>query len=176
MSLSPFFDTILSLHSNTMSLSPFDIKGKGRIKNQHALPLFSSCGRSILQIWYILKWPSSPWIHAESSNIFSNEVHDSMDFLSPMTHTYIKDPSKWIYIWDSNAQPSGFTYLNSTSQPSGFTILTQLPNQVGLQNLTQLPNQVGLQIWQVLTWLNITIFTSWVSTCPFHLKLKYEFS
>ena len=57
--------SLSSLHSNTMSLSPFDIKGKGRMKT-NTLPLFSSCGRNILQIWYVLKWPSSPWVHAES--------------------------------------------------------------------------------------------------------------
>ena len=140
MSLSPFLTPFK--HHVTL---PLWHQGQRVDQNQHTLPLFSTCGRSVLQIWDILKWPSSPWVHAESSNIFSNEVHDSMNFLSQMTHTYIKDPSKWIYIRDS------------TTQPSGFKDLTQLPNQVGLQYLTQLPNQVGLQIWQVLTWLNITI-------------------
>ena len=124
MSLSPFIDTILSLHFKHHVTLPLWHQGQRADQNQHTLPLFSSCRRSVLQIWGILKWPSSPWVHAESSNIFFNEVHDSMNFLSPMTHTYIKDPSKWIYIWDSATQPSGFTKFDSATQPSGFTNFT----------------------------------------------------
>ena len=102
MSLSPFWTPFK--HHVTL---PLWHQGQRVDQNQHTLPLFSS-----LQIWYILKWPSSPWVHAESSNIYFNEVHDSMNFLSPRL------------ILTSNIQPSGFTYE------------TQVPNQVGLQNLT----------------------------------------
>ena len=141
MSHSPFFDTISFIQTPCHS-PPLTSRAKGRSKpvdqnqhtlplwhqgkrsdqNQHTHPLFSSCRRSVLQIWCILKWPSSPWVHVESSNI--NELHDSMNFLSPKTHTYIKYPTKWIYIWDSRTQPSGFTHFNSATQPSGFTNLT----------------------------------------------------
>ena len=109
---SPNSLTPLSAFKHHVTL-PLWHQGQRVDQNQHTLPLFSSCGRSVLQIWYILKWPSSPWVHAESSNIFVNEVHDSMNFLSPKTHTYINYPTKWIYIWDSSTQPSGFTHLTS---------------------------------------------------------------
>jgi len=46
-----------------------------------------------------------------------------MTFLSPKTHTYIKYLIKWIYIWDSSTQSSGFTHFDSSTQPSGFTYL-----------------------------------------------------
>ena len=65
---------------------------------------------------------------------FSMKCMSLWPFLSPRTHTYINDPTKWISICNSSTQPSGFTHFDSTTQPSGFTNLTQ-----------------------VLTWLNITI-------------------
>ena len=46
-------------------------------------------------------------------------------FLSPRTHAYIRDPTKWIYIYDTSTQPSGFTHFDSTTQPSGFTNLNK---------------------------------------------------
>jgi len=43
------FDIILSLHSNTMSLSPFDIKGKGRI-NTRFFPSYRK--KSVVELMY----------------------------------------------------------------------------------------------------------------------------
>ena len=43
-----------------------------------------------------------------------------MAFLSPRTHTYINQPTKWGYLFDL------------TTQASGITFLTLPPNQVGL--------------------------------------------
>ena len=74
----------------------------------------------------------------------ADQNQHTLPLLSPMTHTYIKDPSKWIYIRDSNTQPSGFTHFDSATQPSGFTSLSS-------PYMTE-----------------YYTFTSWVSTRPFH--------
>ena len=153
MSHSPFWHHSFSSFKHHVTL-PLWHQGQRVDQNQHTLPLFSTCGRSVLQIWYILKWPSSPWVHAESSNIFSN---DSMNFLSPMTHTYIKYPTKWIYIWDSTTQPSG-----------GLHISTQLPNQVGLHNFDSATQPSGFTNLTSPYMTDYYNFTSWVSTRPFH--------
>ena len=130
-----------------MSLSPFDIKGKGRIKTNTRF--FSS--------WSDVHWSyqAPPKFMLNLQTYFSMKYMTLWPFLSPRTHTYIKDSSNWIYIEDSSTQPSGFT------------------------NLTQLPNQVGLQTWlsYPTKWVyNLTSpymteyynFTSLVLTWPFH--------
>jgi len=159
MSLSQIFDIFnFSSFKHHVTL-PLWHQGQRADQNQHTLPLFSSCRRSVLQIWCIMKWPSSPWVHAEYSNIFFNEVHDSMTFLSPMTHTYIKDSSKWIYIEESSTQPSGFTNV------------TQLPNQVGLQTWLSYPTKWVYKLTSpyMTEYYN---FTTWVSTRPFHQNIN----
>ena len=112
----------LTSDNDTMSLSPFDIKGKGWIKNQHTLPLFTSCGRSVLQIWCIPKWPSSSWVHAKFSNIFFNEVHDSVtkdSYLHQLSiqvylHMRLNYPTKWVYTLQLR-YPTKWVYKNDKS-------------------------------------------------------------
>jgi len=115
-----------------MSLSPFYIKGKGQIKNQHKF--FCSCRKkSVVDLMC---------------------TEDTMLPFEFMRNVQTYFSMKYMTLWLSYHQ---WLILTSKIQPSGFTYETQVPNQVGLHISTQLPNQVGLQIWQVLTWLKITI-------------------
>ena len=142
MSLSPFFDTIIFIQTPCHS-PPLTSRAKGGSKPTYS-PLF------------ILMWKkcSADLIYTEMTKI-------------PLSSCWIFEHISITYmtLWTSYHQR---LILTSKIHPSEFTYETQVPNQVGLHISTQLPNQVGLQIWQVLTWLNITNFTSWVSTWPFH--------
>ena len=123
MSLSPFFDTILSLHSNTMLLSPFDIKGKGWIKTN-------------------ILFPFSP--HVEEpfyrSDIYWSDQAPPEFMLNLQTYF----PIKYMTLWTFYHQRF---ILTSHIQPSGFTYETQLPNQVGVQIWLSYPTKWVYKIW-----------------------------
>ena len=106
-----------------MILSPFDIKGKGRIKIKTRF--FFSC------------------IKKSSVDLICNEVT-----MLPLSSRWIfKHIFQWItWLYDLSYHQG--LILTSIIQPSGFTYVTQVSNQVGLHILTQLSNQVGLQIWR----------------------------
>ena len=123
MSFSPFFDTILHVHSNTMSLSPFDIKGKGQIKTNTLSPFSPHVEEAFCR-----------------SDIYWSDQAPPEFMLNLQTYFSMK----YMTLWPSYHQG---LILTSKIQPSGFTYETQIPNQVGLHISIQLPNQVGLQIW-----------------------------
>ena len=113
-------------HSNNMILSPFDIKGKGQIKTKTRF-LFPCRKMSFEDLMYahFTMLPLSSCCIFKLIFQWSTWINRVWTFLSPRTHTYINDPTKWNYIFDSTSQPSGFTNFDSTTQPSGFTNLNK---------------------------------------------------
>ena len=121
-----------------MSLSPFDIKGKGRMKTKTRF--FSSCRKrsfvDLMCIEVIMLPLSSCWIF---KHIFSNELHDSMTF--PITkdsylhqwsnqvdlHMRLKYPTKWVYTFDQVLSWLKNTILHHRSQHDLFIKLQQWP-------------------------------------------------
>ena len=95
-------------HSNTMSLSPFDIKGKGQIKT------------NILS-------PFSP--HAEEAFCRSEIYWSDQAPLEFMLNLQTYFSMKYKTLWLSYHQ---WLILTSNIHPSDFTYETQVPNQVGL--------------------------------------------
>ena len=99
---------ILSPYSNTMILSPFDIKGKGQIKTKKIF--FFSCRKK------------------SSVDMMCNEV-TMLPLSSCWIFKHIFQWSTWLY---DLCYHQGLI-LTSMIQTSGFTYVTQVPNQVGLQ-------------------------------------------
>ena len=124
---------IFSPYSNTMSLSPFDIKGKGRIKTNILSPFFAHVEEAFCR-----------------SDIYWSDQAPPEFMLNLQTYFSMK----YMTLWTSYHQR---LILTSNIQPSGFTYETQVPNQVGLHIWLSYPTKWVYKIWQVLTWLNITI-------------------
>ena len=124
MSLSPFLTPFFLFIQTPCHSPPLTSRAKDKnqqIKTNTLTPFSPHVEEAFCRSDIYKSDQAPPQFMLNVQNIFSNQVHDSMTFLSPMTHTYIKYPSNWIYIWDSSTQPSGFTHFNSATQPSGFT-------------------------------------------------------
>ena len=108
-----------------MSLSPFDIKGKGWIKINTLSPFSLHVEEAFCRSDVYWGDQAPPEFMLNLQNIFSNEVHDSMTFLSSMTHIYIKDPSKWIYTFQLS-YPTKWVYKIRLSYPTKWVYKFQL--------------------------------------------------
>ena len=133
MSLSPFFDTIRSLHSNTMSLSPFDIKGKGRTKTNTRF-FFSSCRRKC------------------STDLMYTEV-TMLPLSSCWTYKHIFQWSTWLY----DLPITNDSYLHQRSIQVDLHKRLKYPTTWVYTSQLNYPTKWVYKFYQVLTWVNITI-------------------
>ena len=148
MSLSPFFNTIISLQSNTMSLSPFDIKGKGWITT-NILSRMRKKGSADLIYTEVAKLPlSSCWIfkHVFQWSTWLCELPITKDsYLHQRSnqvdlHMRLNYPTKWVYTIQLS-YPTKWIYK-----------ILKSPYMTEYYN-----------------------FTSWVSTRPFHQNTNMNF-
>ena len=107
-----------------MSLSPFDIKGRGRTNTNTRF--FSWCRRkrsADLMYTEVTMFPlSSCWTHKHifqwSTWLYdlpiTNDSYLHQRSIQVDLHMRLKYPTKWVYKFDSTTKPSGFKNLNKS--------------------------------------------------------------